>query len=77
MSKRHVARCALALALALLSAPRALAQTGSSELGAPQQAALDATTKAALGQIDRATVAPFTLNAKVEGHLKKMGFAWR
>ncbi|HEY3483791.1 MAG TPA: hypothetical protein VGK49_00345, partial [Ilumatobacteraceae bacterium] len=51
----------------LLSSLRASAQTGSSELAAPQQAAfVDPTTLAALGQIDRKGVAPVTLNGKVE-----------
>jgi hypothetical protein len=73
MSKRHGAGWALGLALLLSSLPAA-AQTGSSELGAPQQAELDATTKAALGQIDRATVAPFTLNAKAEAGVGQGSF---
>jgi len=59
--------CALALALGLGCAASARAQTGASELAAPQQQAdVDPKTAAALGQMTRSRVAPFTLNGLVE-----------
>lgn len=57
-------------ALCALGALKAHAQTGASELAAPQQqAAADPKTLAALGQIQRTGYAPFTLNGMVEAGL--------
>jgi hypothetical protein len=73
--KQRMVRWVLGLALLLSFSLRASAQTGSGELAAPQQAAfVDPTTLAAMGQIDRKGLAPFTLNGKVEAGLGQGSF---
>ena len=71
----HSVRCALGLVV-LFSATHALAQTGASELVAPQQRARgEHSTVTGLGvESDREHPAPFTLSAKFESGLGQGSF---